>query len=81
MRQPQGDPGKRRDEGKDKKLEGLIRGGTEEGMMDFNQSLIKLVQDGFISEDTALGVSSNPDQLKMNLKGIYLGDDRKIIGA
>jgi len=32
-----------------------------------------------ISEETALEASNNPDQLKMNLKGIFLGDDRKIV--
>jgi len=68
-------------EGEDKKLEAIIRGGGEEGMVDFNTSLIRLVKQGFISEAAALDVSSNPEQLKMNLKGIYLGDDRKIIGA
>ncbi len=67
-------------EGEDKKLETIIRGGGEEGMQDFNQSLMKLVRDGLIGEKTALDVSSNPEQLKMNLKGIFLGDDRKILG-
>ena len=67
-------------EGEDQKLETIVRGGGEEGMVDFNTSLIRLVKEGFIAERTALDASSNAEQLKMNLKGIFLGDDRKIIG-
>lgn len=63
----------------DKKIEGVIRGGKEEGMQDFNQGLQNLFNAGLISEETALEASNNPDQLKMNLKGIFLGDDRKIV--
>ena len=64
-------------EGDDKKLEQIIRGGREEGMQDFNLGLLDLVSRGLISEKTALEVSPNPDQLQMNLKGIFLGDDKR----
>ena len=63
----------------DKKLEQVIRGGKEDGMQDFNQSLLSLLQRGLIDDKTALEFSSNPEQLTMNMKGIYLGDDRKIV--
>ncbi len=63
----------------DKKLEGVVRGGREDGMQDFNQGLLDLVARGLISEKTALEASNNPEQLQMNLKGIFLGDDRKIV--
>ena len=66
-------------EGEDKKLEIAIRGGREEGMQDFNQSLFELHKAGLISEKTALEHSPNPEQLQMNLKGIFLGDDRQIV--
>jgi len=68
-------------EGDDQKLEALVRAGADEGMVDFNSSLVRLVKEGLIAEKTALDASANPDQLKMNLKGIFLGDDRKIIGS
>jgi twitching motility protein PilT len=68
-------------EGEDHKLDTVIRGGAEEGMVDFNSSLVRLVKEGLIAEKTALEASGNPEQLKMNLKGIFLGDDRKILGA
>ncbi len=66
--------------GEDKKLRDVARASTQEGMQDFNQSLVKLVKGGFITQQVALAVSPNKDQLKMNLKGIYLGEDRGIIG-
>jgi twitching motility protein PilT len=66
-------------EGEDKKIEAVVRGGKEDGMQDFNQSLLHLVQAGLITDKTALEVSHNPDQLQMNLKGIFLGEDRKIV--
>lgn len=67
--------------GDDKKLRDVVRGATQEGMQDFNQSLVKLVNENFITTQVALSVSPNKDQLKMNLKGIYLGEDRGIIGG
>ena len=43
-------------------------------MMSFNRCLLKLVNDGVITEETALQASENPQALKMNLKGIFLAD-------
>ncbi|MDP7036140.1 MAG: PilT/PilU family type 4a pilus ATPase [Planctomycetota bacterium] len=65
----------------DEKLSDAVRTGTEDGMMDFNQSIFKLVQDGYISKKIALSNSPNPDQLKMNLQGIFLDDQRRILGS
>ncbi len=67
-------------EGKYDTLPELMRGATEEGMQDFNQSLVKLVKEGLISKESALTASDNPEQLEMNLKGIYLSDDHRIVG-
>jgi twitching motility protein PilT len=64
----------------DKKLADLIRGSKEEGMQDFNMSLVDLINRGLVSKKVALQYSPNPDQLKMNLQGIYLGDDHRILG-
>jgi twitching motility protein PilT len=66
-------------DGEDKKIDIVIRGGKEDGMQDFNQALVQLVARGTITEKTALEASHNPEQLQMNLKGIFLGDDRKIV--
>jgi Tfp pilus assembly ATPase PilU len=43
-------------------------------MMSFNSRLLTLVNDGVITEETALAASDNPSALKMNLKGIFLSD-------
>ncbi|MCA8924812.1 MAG: PilT/PilU family type 4a pilus ATPase [Planctomycetes bacterium] len=67
--------------GEDKKLEQVIRGGSEEGMQDFNRGLLNLVRDGLIDEADALAISDQPEQLQMNLKGIFLGDDKRIVGG
>ncbi|MEZ6185592.1 MAG: PilT/PilU family type 4a pilus ATPase [Planctomycetota bacterium] len=67
--------------GEDKKLEQVIRGGSEEGMQDFNRGLLALVQEGLVDEEAALAISDQPEQLHMNLKGIFLGDDKRIVGG
>ncbi|MHC4606731.1 MAG: type IV pilus twitching motility protein PilT [Planctomycetota bacterium] len=64
----------------DKKLSDAIRASREEGMQDFNMSLVDLINQGLITKKTALQASPNPEQLKMNLQGIYLSDDRAILG-
>ncbi len=67
-------------EGRLDKLPSAIEASTAEGMMSFNQCLLKLVNDGLITEEVALERATNPDALKMNLKGIFLGTDGGIIG-
>jgi twitching motility protein PilT len=54
----------------DKKLPDAIRIGYLEGMLDFTESLRRLVDEGYIDKATALEVAPNPEQLKMVLKGI-----------
>ncbi len=62
------------------KLPVAIETGKEDGMQNFNQSLYDLVKAGHIDESVALTHAQNPDSLKMRLKGINLGDDRRIMG-
>ena len=54
----------------DKKLSQAIRIGFLEGMLDFTESLRQMVERGDIDKATALEYAPNPDQLKMELKGI-----------
>jgi twitching motility protein PilT len=42
-------------------------------MQTFNQALCKLVQDRAVAEQEALGVSTNPNDLKLMLKGVQTG--------
>jgi twitching motility protein PilT len=67
-------------EAEDKKLTELIRASEEEGMQDFTSSLLKLVNTGLITKRAALEAAPNAEALKMALKGIVLGDERRILG-
>lgn len=62
------------------KLSGAIEGSREDGMQSFNQSLYDLFNQGLVSEDEALKNSDNPESLKMNFKGVFLGLENKILG-
>lgn len=66
-------------EGKDDVIPLAIRSGSKEGMQDFNQSLVALVKGGLVSEEVAMGASPSPEQMKMNLQGIFLGEDQAIL--
>jgi twitching motility protein PilT len=62
------------------KLASAIEGSKQEGMQTFNQALVDLVNDGTITEEAAIKFATNPEALKMNLKGIFLGGEGKILG-
>lgn len=61
-------------------LSAAIETGTEDGMQSFNQALLKLIKSGTVSEKDGLLHSPNPEQLKMNLQGIFLDESRRILG-
>ena len=53
-----------------------ITSGKEDGMQTFNMSLVGLVKDKLITEEDARLSSDNPDELDMNIKGIYLSTSK-----
>lgn len=61
------------------KMQIVIEGGEDEGMISFNQSLYQMVQAGHITEQVALEYASNPEALKMNLRGIFLDSGKRIV--
>jgi twitching motility protein PilT len=61
------------------KLAAAIETGNDEGMVNFNQALFRLVQEGKVSEKEALAKASNPQALEMNFKGIFLDEGRRIL--
>jgi len=63
------------------KLPIAMQNGKEDGMQTFNTSLIDLLSKKLITMEEALAKSSSPEALKMNLKGIFLDEDRKILGG
>jgi twitching motility protein PilT len=60
-------------EGDTTKIPAAIQSSRAEGMQTFNQALVDLVKAGKVDEAEALRFSPKPDELKMNLKGIYSG--------
>jgi twitching motility protein PilT len=48
----------------------IIRKSHSEGMIDFTSSLVKLVEQEFVSQKVALEATPKPEELKMKLKGI-----------
>ncbi len=60
-------------EGDTPKIPLAIQSSRSEGMQTFNQALMDLVNTGKIEETTAIQFSPKPDELKMNLKGIFSG--------
>ncbi len=51
-------------------------GMTQYGMQTFDQSIMTLLREGFISEDDALKNANNPNELALKLKGIDASSDR-----
>lgn len=60
-------------EGGTTKIPGAIQSSRAEGMQTFNQALVDLVNAGKVEEADALRSSPKPEELQMNLKGIYSG--------
>ncbi|MCK9265674.1 PilT/PilU family type 4a pilus ATPase [bacterium] len=66
-------------EEKDEKIIKAIKAGKEEGMVDFENSLVNLVNTEFIDKDTALLHAENPQSVEMKLRGIYLSEEGGIV--
>ena len=62
------------------KLGAAIETGTDDGMLNFNQSLFELVKAGKVTKEEALLKASNPQALEMNFKGIFLSEGKRILG-
>ena len=60
-------------EGDTTKIPGAIQASRADGMQTFNQALVDLVKSGKVEEAEALRFSPKPDELRMNLKGIFSG--------
>ena len=60
-------------EGDTTKIPAAIQASRSDGMQTFNQALVDLVKADTVTEADALRFSPKPDELKMNLKGIFSG--------
>ena len=64
------------------KLSQVMQGGAAEGMQSLNQSLVKLKEEGIITELEMYRASDKPHELSLSMRGIKVGgqDVKKIIG-
>jgi pilus retraction protein PilT len=63
------------------KLSAAIETGTEDGMQTFNQAICRMIKSGIITEEEGMPRSTNPEALRMNLKGIFLDEARRILST
>ncbi len=59
-------------------LRKAIQEGSYYGMQSFNQALVALYKGGKVSLEEALANASNPEELMLNIRGIYSGSDMSI---
>ena len=57
-------------EERERDIRTVIKSSHSEGMIDFNESLRQLIETEFIDLKTAYNVTTNPEELRMMLKGI-----------
>ncbi len=60
-------------EGQTTKIAAAVQASRGDGMQTFNQALVDLVHAGRVAEEDAQRISPKPEELKMNLKGIFSG--------
>ena len=58
-----------------------IETGVEDGMQTFNQAIYQLIKSGMVSQEEGMLYATNPGQLSMNLKGIFLDEARRILST
>lgn len=63
------------------KLPAAIELGSGDGMQSFDQSLLRLVESGTITQAEAYKNAPNPESLKMKLQGVVLTESRRILGV
>ncbi|MEW6097465.1 MAG: type IV pilus twitching motility protein PilT [bacterium] len=61
------------EEGKTAQMSSAVTAGRFYGMQSFNQSLVNLYQNGLVTFEDALDASSNPEEFRLNVRGIYAG--------
>ncbi len=62
------------------KIDSAVAGGENDGMQTFNSALLDLLRKDEISEEVAKRFSPNPEQLSMQMKGIFLSSMGGITG-
>ncbi len=63
------------------KLPAAIETGVEDGMQTFNQAIFDLIKAGDITEEQGMKHAGNAEALRMNLRGIFLDESRRILST
>lgn len=61
-------------------LGAAVASGRSDGMQSFNHSVYDHIVNGRITESEGMKAATNPEALRMNLQGIFLDEESKIIG-
>jgi Tfp pilus assembly pilus retraction ATPase PilT len=48
-------------------------------MQTFNSSIYDMIKSGLVTEEQGMQFATNPESLKMNLKGIFLDEGKRIL--
>jgi len=64
-------------QGRTRQLPAALREGAYFGAQTFGQSLKHLMDEGLVAEEEALAAADNPEELKLELKGITRGGDSR----
>src|SRR5476651_1140827 len=59
-------------DGHNDKIQQLLESSSDSGSKSFNRDLLRLIKAGLVSKADGLRFSPNPQQLEMNLKGIFI---------
>lgn len=59
-------------EGQNEKIQGLLESSGDSSSFSFNKDIYRLIKAGRISKQDGIKYSPNPQQLEMNLKGIFI---------
>jgi len=59
-------------EGQNEKIQSLLESNSDSATFSFNKDIYRLVKAGIISKQDGLKYSPNPQQLEMNLRGIFI---------
>ena len=68
-------------EGRTSELYEHVQTGEYYGMLTFNQSLIKLVQDDMISYQTAIDYADSPEELRLAYEGMTSGSNAQTMDS
>jgi len=61
------------------KISQIIASSQDSEMISFNKSILGLIKQGFVKEEIGLAHADNPEVLKMNIQGIFLDEERRIV--